>query len=290
MATVQADLTGYFVTDLHGEPQPAKGRILLGNDQIVLVDEDGDKQTVSTHAILDINVCYQPEGVPDLPGTGITVALEDGVDRPVLVVAGTEDEIQAFGTELYGAVLSGSTAQVKHPASVGGRVTDESFEAATLHVRPNGIVFDTESDTVRIGMNSVIDFDQDSREIGGSTYPVIEVSHMNDGVDQDTLAAMTSGRELTLLGRFLRRTYQNRLQRLKECSLSDIETELLVTLYSVGDMDVSLPSVLDADPTTVKRAIKSVAQKGLIEPGEHNPRLTALGQIVVNLYLERINE
>ncbi|MFC7059398.1 hypothetical protein [Halovenus salina] len=55
-------------------------------------------------------------------------------------------------------------------------------------------------------------------------------------------------------------------------------------------MDVSLPSVLGMDPKTVKRVLHSLHDNGLVESGDNGPVLTAKGQIVVNEYLERIND
>ena len=115
------------------------------------------------------------------------------------------------------------------------------------------------------------------------------MSHVGDGTALTTVAATESTRELALLGRFLRGEYQTVVDSLAELSLADPETEMLTTLYSAGDMDVSLPSVLDTDPRRVKRILHALHEKGLVESGENGPVLTARGPIVVNEYLERVN-
>jgi helix-turn-helix protein len=112
---------------------------------------------------------------------------------------------------------------------------------------------------------------------------------VDNGEALTTLAATDSPRKLSILGRYLRQTYDTVLESLQRISLSESETETLATLYSTGDMDVSLTSVLEKNPETVKRILHALHQKGLIESGEHNPVLTAKGQIVVNQYLERVN-
>jgi DNA-binding MarR family transcriptional regulator len=88
----------------------------------------------------------------------------------------------------------------------------------------------------------------------------------------------------------MQRTYQRTLESLREIQLSRTETEALTTLYSVGDMDVSLAGVLDEPPDRIGKILRALNQKGLVVSGEHNPVLTAKGQIVVNEYLERVNE
>ena len=94
---------------------------------------------------------------------------------------------------------------------------------------------------------------------------------------------------MSILGRFLRQEYGAVIDSLAELHLSEPETEMLTTLYSAGDMDVSLPSVLDTDPERVRRILHALHEKGLVESGENGPVLTARGRIVVNEYLERVN-
>jgi helix-turn-helix protein len=113
---------------------------------------------------------------------------------------------------------------------------------------------------------------------------------MDNGEALETVAATDSTRKLSILGRYLRGTYQTLLSSLQQLSLADSETEALTTIYSTGDMDVDLPSVLGMEPKTVKQVLQSLHGNGLIESGDSGPVLTAKGQIVVNEYLERINE
>jgi helix-turn-helix protein len=163
-------------------------------------------------------------------------------------------------------------------------------ETARVLLNEAALVLATgEADTLSIPLAAVVDFDRQDRTIEGSNRPVIVVTHVSDGTALTTVAATESTREFSILGRFLRGEYQTVIEALSELSLSESETEMLTMLYSAGDMDISLPSVLDTDPKRVKRILHALHEKGLIESGENGPVLTARGRIVVNEYLERVN-
>ena len=180
--------------------------------------------------------------------------------------------------------------QVKHPEKVGGRVVDSTYRGGLLTLTANGVTFATEEGPISVPIEGVTDFDRQQRAVGGSDRPVLVVSHTTDGEAMTTVAATESTQKLSILGRYLRQEYQTVIESLQRLSLSEPETETLTTIYSAGGAGVSLPSILDKSPTTVKRLLHALHEKGLIESGEDGPVLTARGRIVVNEYLERVNE
>ncbi|MFB6183271.1 MAG: CheF family chemotaxis protein [Haloarculaceae archaeon] len=289
MASVLADVRGYFSAEASEWDGPVEGRVLLGRGQLVLAASDDDTVTIPLQSVFDVTVGDKPTFFDPMPGTPVTVAYNDGVDRVAATVSGDENTIEKFATLLFKALLNGTEATIKHPARVGGRVVDSSYRAALLGLDAGAVQFDTDEGPVTVRLDSVVDFDRETRTVDGDDRPVLVVSHMDDGTDLTTLAATDSARTLSLLGRFLRQQYQAVLASLRDLSLSEPETETLATIYAAGDVDVSLASVLGVEPKVVKRILHSLHEKGLIESGETGPTLTAKGQIVVNHYLERVN-
>ncbi|QSG10178.1 CheF family chemotaxis protein [Halapricum desulfuricans] len=290
MPSVLADFTGRFSVAGSDRDGPVEGRILLGEEQLILAASETDRQTIPLTEVFDVASGNEAALIDPMAGTPLTVAYRNGSSRTTAVVAGEEATIEKFTTVLFKALLNGTAVQVKHPAKVGGRVLETAFAGGLLSLRSGGVVFDTEDGPITVPLSSIVDFDRREESVGGHRRPVVAVAHVDSGQALTTVAATETSRELSLLGRYLRRTYEDVLASLRDLSLSERETETLAALYSTGDADVSLSSVVDADARTVKRILHALHEKELVESGEHNPILTAKGQIVVNQYLERVNE
>ncbi|MFB6308480.1 MAG: CheF family chemotaxis protein [Haloarculaceae archaeon] len=289
MGSVIADFTSWLTTERDDWDDPLEGRIILSEDQLVLAASKDEKLTISLDSVIDVSTGKLPRIFDPMPGTPITIAYRDGMDKKVAAIGADEGTADKFVTVLFKALLNGTAVTIKHPAQVGGRVMDSSFQGGILTLTTEAVQFETDEGPVTIPLDSVVDFDREKRVIDGVEKPVLVVSHMQTGEDLTTVAATDSTQKLSILGRYLRQEYQSLLDSIKSMTLSEPETETLTSLYSMGDMDISLTSVLDESPKKVKRILHALHEKGLIESGENNPVLTAKGQIVVNEYLERVN-
>lgn len=290
MPSLLADFVAYLIVDDNDWEDPVEGRVLLTNEQLVLAKNEDEKEEIPLKQIFDVNLGAAPAYADQLPGQALTIAYSVLGDRSVVFVGCGERESEKFRSVLFKGILNGTQVTLKHPAQVGGRVMDNSFEGGILSLSAACVSFQREGEPVSIDLGSVVNYTRETRNINGEEQRAIVVSHMNDGEDQMTIAATESGRKLSLLGRYMQRRYQSVLESLKGIQVKNEETEVLTTLYSVGEMDVSLASVVEVHPKRVKPLLQSLHQKGLVEPGDPNPKLTARGQIVVNEYLERVNE
>ncbi|MFC7072525.1 CheF family chemotaxis protein [Halovenus rubra] len=290
MSSVLADFVAHFTSETADWDDPTEGRILLSESQLVLAKDEEQKEVIGLDQVFDINTETTPKFVEPMPGRPVTVAYQSGNNRVTAVVSADKTTSKKFETVLFKGLLSGTYMVLKHPAKVGGRVMDTEFQGGIMGLSTNAVTFEIDEGPVTIPLDSVVDFSREQRTVNGENRPVLVVSHMDNGEALETVAASDSSRILSILGRYFRGTYEELLASLQQISLSNAETEALTTIYSTGDMDVSLPSVLGMDPKKVKRVLHSLHDNGLIEAGENGPVLTAKGQIVVNEYLERVNE
>lgn len=289
MPSVLADFVGHLTVETTDWDSPVKGRILLSETQLVFARDEETKVTIPLDNVFDINTGSTPKFVDPMPGRPVTIAFRDVDSRAAAVVSADESTSKKFETVLFKAILNGTYTTIKHPAKVGGRVMETEYRGAIMSLSASSVQFDVDEGPVVVPLDAIVDFDRTRRTVDGEERPVLIVSHMNNGEALETIAATDSNRKLSILGRYLRGTYQQILDSLRRLSLSEIETEALTTIYSTGDMDVSLPSVLDMRPKKVKHTLHTLHEKGLIESGENGPVLTAKGQIVVNEHLERVN-
>jgi len=266
---------------------PRDGQVTLTRDRIVL--DDGTEQvTVPLQAVFDVNPGAQPQVFDALGGVPITVAYDSDGERTVAAIAGKEETIRKFTTALFKTILDDTWVTLKHPARRGGRVTDASFEPGMLSLSARGVTVDTEEGTVGIETASVVGFTRQKQAVDGEQRPTLVIRHVSDGTAVTTDVAMESARDLSLLGRYLRRHYDELVAAIRELSLSAVEIRALVTIYTTGD-EVGVADVLGLVKGQRKQLFTALGEKSLIRSGADGVELTTRGQVVVNHYIDEVN-
>ncbi|MEF8820682.1 MAG: CheF family chemotaxis protein [Halovenus sp.] len=256
-----------------------------------LAFEAGDERlSIPLESIFDINTGSVPPLFDSLPGMGVTIAYDSGDERVVAAIGADESLVRKFTTATFKTILNNTLVRVKHPATRGGRVTGAAFESALLSISTSAVTFDTDDSTVGIDIDGVVGFTRNQQAADGQERPAIEVRHFADGTAITTQALTDSPRTLSLLGRYLRRQYDERLASLQQLSLSEAEIKTLVTIYSTRGTGVAARDVLDFPPDTVRKLLHSLQTDSLVRRGSGGPELTTTGQIVVTQYLEQVNE
>jgi helix-turn-helix protein len=279
---VIADFVARFSLDTFDSPEPVKGRIVLSRKRLVLASGNS-KTTVPISSIFDVNVGQVPGELESFFQDTVTIAYrEDDRRRSAVVEAGTE-EVSRFKTVLFKAELNGSKARVKHPARVGGRVTDASFRPSKLKIRPGTVEFVGE-ESVTVDLANVTHFQKDARDRGS----VLVVRHADQGQSVTSEFVIESDRKLNLLGRYLRLEYSELAQEVEEVTTSEDEMEALVAVYS-GARSGDLAGTLGVDSSRVTMLLNDLREKELIDEGKKGLSLTAQGQLLVSDRIESVN-
>ena len=288
--SVIADFVAKFDSDTLRRPEPVTGRILLSEKRLVLAVGDDDKLTVPLSSILDIAVGHVPEELSGFFQSTVTVAFERGGGRNVVVVEADDNTIEKFSTVLFKALLNGTRMTVKHPARIGGRVTDAEFTPAQLRLKPRQVVFETADEHITISLSTVTEFSRSTRDIFGDKRPVLEVRHMPGADSMLTMAATDSSRKMSILGRYLRIEYSDLLAEIEDIEISRDQKEILVAIYSGASGEgISLSQIVDADPSKVTMLLNRLEDDELVVDSSEGMTLTPKGQVVVSKHLEDVN-
>lgn len=289
--SVIADFVAKFNSESTARGEPVKGRVLLSQKRLVLAHNNEEKATIPLSSIFDIAVGQVPEDLGDFFDSTVTIAFEHDDHRHVAVVEAGEEKIDKFSTVLFKAVLNGTEMTVKHPARLGGRVTDAEYKPAKLFLQPRTVRFKNSSETIDIGLSTITGFDRSSRKIGGAKRPVIEVRHMYQGQSTMTMAATESPRKMSILGRYLRLEYSELMSELKDVDLSEGKKEVLVALYSgAGKQGLSLANVVGKDSSEVTMLLNQLEDDSLVVDSKDGTKLTPKGRVVVSNHLEDVND
>lgn len=288
--SVIADFVGNFNAEVMGTTEPVRGRVLLSQKRLVLAARESDKFTIPLSSVFDIAVGHVPPGLGDFFDSTVTVAFERGQNRYVAVVEAEDEKVSKFSTVLFKAILNGTETTVKERARVGGRVMDEEFSTAKLFVEDGTVEFRSSDGSFVVDLATVTDFQRTTREIGGTGRPTLTFRHMMDGTAVTTLAAMASPRKMSILGRYLRLEYSDLMEDLRDIELTDDKTELLVAIYSTGNMQgMPLADIVGTDGSQVTMLLQDLEEDGLVQDSAEGPKLTPKGEVVASRHLEDVN-
>ena len=288
--SVIADFVGNFNAEVMPTTEPVKGRVLLSQKRLVLAANENNKFTIPLSSVFDIAVGHIPPDLGDFFDSTVTVAFERDGGRHVAVVEAGDDKISKFSTVLFKAVLNGTETTVKERARVGGRVTDDAFSTARLFVEDGTVEFRSSDSSFVVDLATVTDFQRTTREIGGADRPTLTFRHMMEGTAVTTMAAMASPRKMSILGRYLRIEYSDLMEDLQDVELTDDKTEILVAIYSTGDMEgMPLADILGADGSQVTMLLQDLEADGLVQDSPDGPKLTPKGEVVASRHLEDVN-
>lgn len=286
--SVIADFPASFLVEGHGHDggDPTRGRVLLSNRRLVMASDEG-KSTVPLSQVFDIGVGEVPEKAREFFDDTVTIGYRRNDRTHVAVVEAENDVVERFVTVLFKARLAGSTVLVRHPARVGGRVTDVGAVRATLSLDRDSITFESEGESVTITLADVIHFERRTRDVEGTSRQVLSVRHVVTGTVYTTQLTLSSADSLNVLGRYLRREYSELLAGVREIDLSTPDKEVLVALYS-GAESGHLAEMLDMEASQVSMVLNRLTEKGLIETGD-GTALTGRGLLAVNDRVEEVN-
>jgi helix-turn-helix protein len=283
--SVVADFKARFAID-QGNVEPVQGRVLLSQRRLVLAHGDG-KVTVPLSAVFDVAVGDVPQAAEPFFDDTVTIGYRKDGDRHATYIEATNDAVDRFSQLLYKVLLDDTKAAIKHPARVGGRVTDASARRTKLHLTADGIACPTTDETVRIGLESIVHFARERRSVGDDTRPVLSIRHTGGGRIVTTELSVASRDKMNILGRYLRQEYSEVMAEIRDIELTTEEKEVLVGIYS-GGSGADLAGLLGMESSQLSMVLNGLVEKGLVADGEATS-LTGKGRMVVSDQIEDVN-
>jgi len=287
--SVLADFVGTMTLETGDWESQTSGRVLLGRNQLAFARSADESVSVALSDVFDVSIGEAPPNFGPFAETPVTIAHTADDGRAVAVVAADAETVEEFGRRLCRTVLAETDVRVQHPARVGGRTTDADFRDGTLSVAGNTVAIRLPDERVEIDLEAITSFERTQRTVDGTREQVLILSHLNDGTAQTSVLTTTVTRPMSILGRYLRRIYDEVMASLETVSFSESKIEVLVTLYSTGEAGVDLSTVMDADPAEIDEIVERLLDDDLVEQTAAGPVLTSKGQVVANHYLERVN-
>jgi hypothetical protein len=262
------------------DEEPFETTLRLGQQTLGLDDDDHDTE-ITLADVFDVRIGPPPPAIAGtFSGTVLTMALRTDETQQVLFVDRDEETLERFRGLLYRRLLDETEAAVRHPAEIGGRTTGESFDIGTLLVAP-GKVGGTEIGTpFSVDLDAVVDFSEGSERLLGDERPVVRIQYVKRGVAVSLDLSITPERKHHLLGRYLRRDYDEIKQQVTQLDLPAPALRALFRLYALRGT-AKPQSVLSDDNTSTAAVLRGLADADLVETSEGRIKLTSRGWILV---------
>ena len=285
--SVVADFVGRVHAANLESDEPATGRVLLSQRRLVLATDDG-KETVPLSRVFDVVVGSVPGELRSFFNDSVTIAYErDGARRSALV-EGEPDDMDKFVRLLFKTLLRNVTVTVRHPAKVGGRVTDATDHRASVSVSPGEIRFENCPDPFTVDLSSVIDYDRTDRTVDGKKRPALVFRHVADDRTVTSITTVPNERALNILGRYIKIEYDDVMDDLDSFDPTEEQLEILVSIYSAGG-EANVADIVTGDVTQTSMILDSLREAELVADGDAGTTLTRKGQVIVSSYLESVN-
>jgi len=290
-----------FLTPGVGDGSAVEGQVVLGQNELLLVspatdgrldDEEVEFDLLALDRVVD--VVPDAETASDVPfDSALGVVVRRGGEREATVVELDEHRKWDLWMALFRNALHVSRLSVTDPARVGGRVTDESATPAILYLDRDRVRFTpvgSDSTLLSIELDDVLHVERTRQSVDGDRQPALAIQQFVAGEAVTSLVGSKSTRTLALFERFVRRDYQERLERARDLSIPHREKEVLVALYSMGD-GVDLSEAFTRDDATLREDLASLAENDLVTGTDiAGTGLTATGRLVVGDRLEAVND
>ncbi|GAA0715893.1 helix-turn-helix protein [Halorubrum trapanicum] len=285
--SVVADFVGRVHAASLQTDEPVTGRVLLSQKRLVLATDDG-KETVPLARVFDVVVGSVPGDLRSFFNDSVTVAYDRDGSRRSALVEGEPEDMDRFVRLLFKLLLRNVTVTVRHPAKVGGRVTDATDHRASVSVSPGEIRFDDCPEPFTVDLSAVIDYERTDRTLGGTKRPALVFRHVADDRTVTSITTVPNERALNILGRYIKIEYDEAMEDLDSFDPTEEQLEILVSIYSAGG-EANIADVVTGDVTQTSMILDSLREAGLVADGESGTTLTRKGQMIVSSYLESVN-
>jgi helix-turn-helix protein len=261
------------------DPDWTSGRILLSNKRLVLAGSSG-KRSIPLSDVKGLKGRYDVNQAVASVSDYLSVEFDNNV-----VLIGTSIDIEAFETDVYGALLNQEMILTQHPAVEGGVVQDTDWEKARVKIDEGLVNVAIASGTfVAIELDDIGSVERATRTVEGEQRTVLEVEHTQGDTSVQTYISGETRRCALLESLFLKGERKNE----GGVELDEVEKEVLMALYS-GVSSFEIPDFLGMDVDEVEEIFERLIEVDVLEEVRKR-REVSLKTRGRNIASESINE
>lgn len=283
-----AEFTGGLLTDDFDRMEPVEGQIKLDKNQLVAATAQ-ETYTIPLDRIINTTIGSVTDAIEEAFEESIALAYKRDESTKRAVIGGSTDAITTFRTRLFKNIIGTQPALVKHPAKRGGRLTDTDTAQMRLKVSDDAVKLSDGDAVATIPVGEVIGVDHEQREFRDTQRPTLAVDHTKEGATMTTFLTLPEKRELTLLSQFIQLNYTQVADDIDELSLSTMETQALVALYSAGG-NAPLEMILTGDDSQQADLLEALEDNRLVMQDGDELQLTSRGEVAVTEQIESVNQ
>jgi helix-turn-helix protein len=187
-------------------------------------------------------------------------------DEDVVLLSAPEQTV--FENDIYTGALNGGYLKIKHPAVVGGVVSDESWQTGRIKVGDEKIMLVMEDGRrTMVHYDDIGEMQRSTTTVEGDSRTIIEVEHTDTVGDSEQVASVethvtASATQQLFLSHLLERSLSD--ITMQDADLSGLEVQLLIALYS-GVEPWELDDFVGEDPETVEEVLDRLIELDIVD-------------------------
>lgn len=256
-----------------------KSRVILSKKNLVIATKS-NKQTIRILKIFDIKKTEVSDDLKDMMEDSLKIGFIKNEKPSIAVIKADSEKLDKFAYLLMGILLKGKKVIYKHPAIEGGFLLEKDWNNGLLDIGKGKIFLD--ESPIRLG--SVRDIRVDYRAIQSKQVDVLNIKLIENGKSVTSYIHIPEKRSMNLLKRYIAFEYGAILRSLNKIDLSKSEKQIIYAVYTGLPID-ELPVVMNMESSDVQRTVNSLEKKELLK----GDKLTSLGEVAVNRYMEEAN-
>lgn len=284
----------YFYVSTTDTETPTPGELTVTQSEIVVTPEDSDhtKKSIQYTDIVDITIGNPPPMMQREFHETINIKFNfESNDNPeICIIESNPNYNPLFSEGVFKKILSYTEVLFEFGAEKGGRTVESTTRKAKLNLSSEGLQFKTKNTIEKIPLGSIVKMQPEKREINGEHRDVLTLKHTHEHTVYTTHIAISNKNLMRLFRRYIKNTYGELLEEVKQLTVNDDTTELVVGLYTTSSIKQTANVIANGDKQQFKLIYNKAHGKGLVNEFGKEPILTQKGKLLANKQLENINK
>lgn len=263
-------LTEFDYTSLQNDF--AKTRIILSTKRLILINNHFENTTIPFNQIQSIG----QKGYRYNKTATASIIYQHNTSNCTAIIRAPWRSLSKFLTILFRAILDNTKINTKHPAKIGGKITNSEWNNTSICIKPSSLIL---KNAAEIKLKAVENVALENRTIRKNTQPVLEVDHFTTDSVATTQLYTPNNQTFNLLNDFIQIKYKQLLENINSIHLNKEEMNLVIGIYS-GLTENQLPDMVGKTRKELKNMLNRLRKKGVLNGSNTSIELSSEGRII----------
>jgi len=245
---------------------------------------------ISLDDVRDLTLGTPPEKLSDDLDQVFGIKFTPGGSPRVCFIEYDPEYADVFEYQLFAEIINGADGLAELGAQKGGQQTDTTAEQVQVAIKPDRVVFETETTATKtVALGEIVNIKSGKRTIDESKRDAIKVDYMKSQTRITSYLSLIETRLQHLFNRYLRTEYAELEAEIDETDVSEAETQLVVGYYTTQNIKQTMHALTDGNTSEFESLYEQAMDHGLVTHPDEGVGLTQKGKMLANTELDTVN-